>query len=60
MSLFHIDVRVVGYAQVAVKAESQEEAVDKALDSVMKYTVQDLRMKEASCSLLGVEKGTKE
>lgn len=48
MKRFTIDVRVVGFSQVTVKAETQEEAEDKAADKVMAYKVSDLRWKETT------------
>lgn len=57
MKTFNIDVRVTGYSQVTVQAETLEEAEEKAMDAVMNYKVGDLRWKETQCTYLDADQG---
>jgi len=55
MKKFRIDVRVVGFSEVVVRAETLEEAEDKAVGEVMRYQVTDLRWKETQCTCVEKE-----
>lgn len=55
MPRFNIDVRVIGYSQITVEAESVEEAEDKVCEKIMEYKVADLRWKETQYTNLDEE-----
>lgn len=52
MTTFHIDVKVIGFSQVSVQANTLEEAEQLAMDKVLSYPVEELRWKTMECSIL--------